>query len=447
VIYEEVMDELLAADEPPLAEYLDDVALHTEYRRLASEQAALRRLATLVARGVEPWEVFDAVTNEMCRCVGGECAGLYRYEPSGEITLVAGAYHPAATPMQWPVGTRTPIAGNTLASNVLRTGGPARMDSYENVAGALATQVRAVGIRAAVGVPVIVDGRVWGLATVGSARPGAMPADTEARISGFAELVASVVVAGCRDEQKRQLLGDASQRPFLIESLLEGRAIDLWSLWEAASGLRLPANGPFVVMAAEIATVGSEALPEVESKLRSRDVYSAWRLEPDLQVGIVHVKSDRHLHEIIALVSRLATNRVGVSGRFDDLRDTPQALHFARVMLRGRPDDASPVAVFDGSILATAAVSAPDVMVKLIGNALDGFGDLPDAEREMLFETFRVWQDNDASVRSAAEVLICHPNTVRHRLRRIEKRTGRSLSRPKDVVELCLAFEVRRRLM
>jgi DNA-binding PucR family transcriptional regulator len=78
---------------------------------------------------------------------------------------------------------------------------------------------------------------------------------------------------------------------------------------------------------------------------------------------------------------------------------------------------------------------------------LDCFGDLPDAEREMLFETFRVWRDTDASVRGAAEVLTCHPNTVRHRLRRIEKRTGRSLSRPKDVAELCLAFEVHRRLM
>jgi DNA-binding PucR family transcriptional regulator len=86
-------------------------------------------------------------------------------------------------------------------------------------------------------------------------------------------------------------------------------------------------------------------------------------------------------------------------------------------------------------------------MIKTVGAALKGFDELPDAEREMLFETFRVWQDNDASVRSVAEVLICHPNTVRHRLRRIEKRTGRSLSRPKDVAELCLAFEVHRRLM
>src|SRR6476660_8251874 len=384
---------------------------------------------------------------QMCRCVPAEAAGLWRYETGDEITMVAAAYHPATEPVMWPVGARTPTAGNTLAATVLRSGGPARMDSYKNVAGSLATQVRAVGIRAAVGVSVIVDGRVWGLAAVGSARPVPMPADTEVRISGFAQLVASVVVAGYRDEQKRQLLSEASQRPFLIDSLLEGRAVDRWSLCEMASHLRLPADGPFVVIVAEGPAVGIEALPEIESKLRSRDVYSAWRLQPDMQVGIVHVKSDRHLDQILGLVSRLATNRVGVSARFDDLHDTPQALHFAKVMLRGRPHQASPVAVFDGSILATAAVSAPDVMVKLVGNALDGFDDLPDAEREMLFETFRVWQDSDASVRSAAEVLICHPNTVRHRLRRIERRTSRSLSRPKDVAELCLALEVRRRLM
>ena len=383
----------------------------------------------------------------MCRCVPAECAGLWRYETGDEITMVAAAYHPAAEPVKWPVGTRTPTAGNTLASTVLRSGGPARMDSYKNVAGVLATQVRAVGIRAAVGVPVIVDGRVWGLAAVGSARPGPMPADTEVRISGFAELVAGVVVAGYRDEQKRQLLGDVSQRPFLVDSLLEGRPVDRWSLWEVASCLRLPASGPFVVIAAEVPAVGRQALPAVESKLRGHDVYSAWRLQPDLQVGIVHVKSERQLDEILGLVRRLATDRVGVSACFDDLRDTPQALHFAKVMLRGRPHQASPVAVFDGSILAIAAVAAPEVMVKSIGNALKGFEDLPEDEREMLCETFRVWQDNDASVRRAAEVLFCHPNTVRHRLRRIEKRTGRSLTRPKDVAELCLASEVHRRLM
>jgi sugar diacid utilization regulator len=146
-------------------------------------------------------------------------------------------------------------------------------------------------------------------------------------------------------------------------------------------------------------------------------------------------------------MSRMTTARVGVSAAFGDLRDAPRALHVARVMLRGPTDSTSSVAVFDGSILATAAVSAPEVMIKTAGAALDGFDDLPDEDREMLFETFRVWLNNDASVRGAAEVLVCHPNTIRHRLRRIEKHTGRSLSRPKDVAELCLAFEVHRRLM
>jgi hypothetical protein len=445
---DELMEELLNSAEVPAEQLpgsVDDTELYAEYRRLADEQAGLRRVSALVARGVEPSEVFDAVTTEMRRCLDASTAGLWRYD-TGEIMLLSAVYLPDAA-MKWPVGTRTPIEGNTLAAEVHRTGRPARMDSYANATGTLADRVRATGLHAAVGVPVIVDGRLWGMAAVGSNRPGPMPADTEAQMSHCAELIATALVAGYRDEQKRQMLGAMSQRPVLIDSLLEGRVLDRWSLGEAASCLRLPANGPFVVIAAEVPAVQIEALPEIESKLRSLDVNSAWRLQPDFQVGIVHVKSDRHLDTILTLVRRLTTDRIGVSARFDDLLDTPQALHFAKVMLRGRPDQGSPVAVFDGSILATAAVSAPEVMVKSVGDALDGFDVLPHDEREILFETFRVWQDNDASVRSAAEVLICHPNTVRHRLRRIEKHTGRSLSRPRDVAELCLAFEVHRRLM
>ena len=146
-------------------------------------------------------------------------------------------------------------------------------------------------------------------------------------------------------------------------------------------------------------------------------------------------------------VYRVATNYVGVSARFDDLRDTPHALHFAKVTLLGETGARSNVGVFDGTLLATAAIGAPAVMVKAAGTTLGVFDDLPEDEREMLFQTFRAWQECDASIRATAEHLVCHPNTVRHRLRRIEQRTGRSLSRPRDVAELCLAFEVQRRLM
>ena len=404
----------------------------------------MRRLATLVVRGVEPVEVFGAVAEEMRRCVPADTAALWRFETDREITIVA-ADPEALT--RWPLGTRTAVDGDTLATLVQRSGRPARIDSYDNVAGPIAARVRAVGVRSAVAVPIIVDGRVWGLAAVGSLQHGPMPADTEVHISRFAELIAAALVACYRDEQKRQLLAEASRRPNLIDSLLEGRAFDDWSLWQVAGHLRLPINGPFVVIAAHIPSGGDEPLPEIESKLRSLDIFSAWRLLPDLQVGIVHVEPDRKRDRVVALLSRMTTARVGVSAPFTDLRDARRALHFAGMMLRGPTDSTSSVAVFDGSILATAAVSAPEAMIKAVGAALVGFCDLPDQEREMLFETFRVWQDNDASVCGAAEVLVCHPNTVRHRLHRIEKHTGRSLSRPRDVAELCLAFEVHRRLM
>jgi DNA-binding PucR family transcriptional regulator len=97
--------------------------------------------------------------------------------------------------------------------------------------------------------------------------------------------------------------------------------------------------------------------------------------------------------------------------------------------------------------MATAAIGAPDLMLKSAGSALDRLAKLPAREREMLYETFRVWEESDASVDAVAAQLFCHPNTVRHRLRRIEKLTSRSLSRPRSVAELSLAFEVRRWLM
>jgi hypothetical protein len=327
-IDQDAMDGLVTAEEFAVEfdENLDDAKLYAEHRRLAAEQAALLRVAALVAGGVEPSELYDAVDNEMRSCLHAATAMLWRYETTGEIALLSLAACLRDAAMKWPVGTRAPIEGNTLAAVVQRTGRPARMDTLDNATGTLAELVRAIGLRAAVGVPVIIDGRVWGLAAVGSDRPGPMPADTEDHLSHCAELIATALVAGYRDEQKRQLLAEASRCSDLIDSLLEGRAFDEWSLREVAGHLRLPINGPFVVVAAHVPTVGDEPLSEIESKLRSLDIFSAWRLLPDLQVGIVHVESDQKLDTVVALMSRMTTVRVGVSAAFKDLRNTPRAL-------------------------------------------------------------------------------------------------------------------------
>jgi signal transduction histidine kinase len=210
----EAVDELRIAEESADGrpdERVVSAQLGVEYRRLVAEQAALRRLAALVARGVEPMEVFSAVAEEMRRCVPADTAGLWRFENDGQIALVASAAHPAAQ-ARWPVGTRTPVQGTSLAALVRRTGRPARIDDYTNVAGPIGDLVRQVGVYAAVGVPILGEGRVRGLAAVGSMQRGPMSADTEVRISRFAELSASAVVAGYRDEQKRQLLAEASRR-------------------------------------------------------------------------------------------------------------------------------------------------------------------------------------------------------------------------------------------
>jgi hypothetical protein len=293
--------------------------------------------------------------------------------------------------------------------------------------------------------------RLWQVMTDEAARHPNLDPQTlhgmTANLHVAEDLFANAMFTGYRDQHRRQMLEEMSQRSEMIDSLLHGQTRDAWTLWEVANHLRLPTEGPFVVIAAEILTVGFEALPEIESKLRSLDVFSAWRLLPDVQVGIAHVASEHHLDRIIALLTRMATGRVGVSDRFDDLRDTPHALHFAKVSLRGRASAATKVAVFNGSMLATAAISAPSVMVKSAAAVLECFADLRDEEREILFETVRVWLDTDASVCATADVLFCHPNTVRKRLHRIEQRSGRSMSRPRDVTELCLALEVHSRLM
>jgi hypothetical protein len=152
------MDEL-AADDHPIGlseESVDSGLLYAEYRRLVAERAAVRRVGARVVRGGEPSEVVGAVADEMRGCAGAFTAGIWCFEASDEISLVARV--DAAALAKWAVGARTPIDSDTLATVVYGTGLPARIDSYENIAGSIAARVRAVGVRAAVGVLIIVDG-------------------------------------------------------------------------------------------------------------------------------------------------------------------------------------------------------------------------------------------------------------------------------------------------
>ncbi|MFM9035269.1 MAG: PucR family transcriptional regulator [Mycobacterium sp.] len=245
-----------------------------------------------------------------------------------------------------------------------------------------------------------------------------------------------------RDTVSRKVLNQAAERAALAQALIEGRIVEQADLWEIAQMLKLPARGPYVAVAAECASLGRSALPGIEVKLDSLGIVSAWRLLPDVQLGLVYVRDDAMLDAVKGVLADLAVNRVGISSRFDDLRDTPQGVKYARIALSVEPRNGSFVAAFEATPLSIAAVSAPDVMKQVASAVLAGFAGVTERDREVLFTTFRVWVDVGGSVDEAAQHLHCHANTVRHRLRRVEEISGRSLARPAELAELCLAFEV-----
>jgi signal transduction histidine kinase len=161
---------------------------------LARQQAALRRVATLVARGVSQSEVFSAVAEEMANCLDVCNAELLRYEDDGAAIVIV-ASHAAQGVPHHSVGKRVSTGGNNLSERVWRTGQAARMDSQEGAAGPIAKRVRELGIRSCVGAPIVVDERVWGIAVVTTKESDPLPSDTEARIAEFAELVATAIAA------------------------------------------------------------------------------------------------------------------------------------------------------------------------------------------------------------------------------------------------------------
>ncbi|WP_081686061.1 GAF domain-containing protein [Candidatus Solirubrobacter pratensis] len=192
--------------------------------RLAEEQAALRRVATLVARAVPPDEVFAAVTEEVGRVLPVESAAMARYEPDGTMTVVAAS---DAVRDRFPVGGRWPLGGKTVSTVVFQTGCPARIDSYADASGPLAVAIREQGLHSSVGAPIVVEGRLWGVMTASSGPEQPLPADTEARLASFTELVATAIAnAEARTElaasRARIVVATDQERRRVVRDLHDG---------------------------------------------------------------------------------------------------------------------------------------------------------------------------------------------------------------------------------
>src|SRR5256886_3958751 len=171
-----------------------------EPRRLAEEQAALRRVAPRGAGGAPGGEVSWAVAQEVAQVMHLPMVGVYRYDSDGLMTVIATW---SDRPHVLQPGTRWPLDGQSMVAQVQRSGRPARLEDYTDLPGALAAGARESGLNATAGAPIIVSGSVWG--AMGMSSPDApLPDHAEDRLAEFTELVATAIAnSQAQDERTR----------------------------------------------------------------------------------------------------------------------------------------------------------------------------------------------------------------------------------------------------
>src|SRR4051812_33311380 len=186
---------------------------HAKHRgepgRLAEEHAALRRVATLIAAGAPPAEVFDAVTAEVAALIPADGFALTRYEADGTFAPLSG----------WAIGRGHKYVGRhyeragTVSGLILETGRPGRVDSYAEAPGEAAEIARELAWHSSVGAPITVEGRLWGALVVVSMSEQPLPPGTEWRLAEFTELVATAIAnSQAHDELSRLAEGQAALR-------------------------------------------------------------------------------------------------------------------------------------------------------------------------------------------------------------------------------------------
>jgi PAS domain S-box-containing protein len=189
----------------------------SELRRLAGEQAALRRVATIVATGVSPAKVFSAVAEEGERLLDAQATTIGRLEPDGTMAIVASS---GTASDELPVGSRVKLESELALTMVVRTGRSARVDGYSGASEFVGRRAQRLGIRCAVGVPIMVGGSLWGAIAAGTDREQ-FPADAEQRMADFTELLATAIAnADSRAElaaSRRRIVAAADEARRRIE--------------------------------------------------------------------------------------------------------------------------------------------------------------------------------------------------------------------------------------
>jgi len=275
-----------------------------EVTRLAEEQAALRRVATLVAEGTTPAEVFEAVIAEVGRLIPADAAALTRYETDGTVTIIGGW---SRSNGYVAVGARHPLGRGTMVRLVFETCRPGRIDSYTGASGSLGGVVRdEMGWRSAVGAPIVVEGRLWGVLGIGSTTDSPLPPDSEERLAEFTDLVATAVA----NTESREELRVRSEEQAALRSV---------ATLVARGG---PAPEVLDAVAAEVdRLLGADwaGVHRYDSDGAMTVLASHGDLSPNIPIGARAMLQDEGESESVAA----AVKRTGRSARIESFQDLP----------------------------------------------------------------------------------------------------------------------------
>jgi signal transduction histidine kinase len=244
---------------------------HEELRHVADEQAALRRVATLVARSAPPSAVFGAVVEEVSQLLSADITGLSRFDPDDTFTVMA-AWSASGEPP--PSGGRHPIDAGGIIKLVRDSRRTARVDEYESSLDA--PRADSSAIRSAVAAPVTVEDRLWGAIAVASTADEPPQPGTEGRLGGFAELVATAIAnaesqAELRASRARIVATADETRRRIERDLHDGAQQRLVSLALQLRGATAGVPSEHATLAAElgrIATGINDLLDEIREMAR-----------------------------------------------------------------------------------------------------------------------------------------------------------------------------------
>ena len=184
-----------------------DIRVQADKEQLIAEQAALLRVAELVARESSAEDVFRAVAEQLRRITHVSNTQVLRFDDNDMATSVGG-WGPVDSGLK--IGRQVSSRGNSVTGLVRATGLPARVEDYSSVEGEMGALQRASGMRSAVGAPIRTAGRLWGVLVVGSIYEESLPAQTEERMAKFADLV-GVALSNLDARNSQRILAEEQQ--------------------------------------------------------------------------------------------------------------------------------------------------------------------------------------------------------------------------------------------